>query len=160
MEAIARASCPPVVAELAASVVLAELVALAELAVSAERAEWVVPAELEARVTNGSTTRNIEAARHIRIERPRTALVVRLAEIRWPIARREQGNRLASKAEIWRVIAAEVREQATVRRPAALEIVPAVPALEPEPAIVPEEPEPAIARREPAIAPLAVARIP
>jgi hypothetical protein len=74
-------------AELAASVVLAELAASVVLV------ELAVLAELEARVTAGSTTRNIEAGRHIKIGRPRTALAVRLAEIRWVTARREQGNR-------------------------------------------------------------------
>jgi hypothetical protein len=106
-------------AELAASVVLAELAAsevLAELAaseVSAELAASEVSAELaasEAQVESGSITRSIGAARRIKIGRLQTALGARLAEIRWLIARLEQDNRLASKAETWRAIEPEVRE--------------------------------------------------
>jgi hypothetical protein len=162
-----------VLAEPAASVVSAGLAASVELVVSVELAELGARAGSEAQVASGSTTRSIEAVRHIRIGPPRTALAARLGEIRWLIVRREQGNRLASKVETWRATAAEVLGLAIVpeaRVPgratapeAPVEELPIAPEVRGlELLIAAEEPEPVRAiAAEPAraIAPPAVARI-
>ena len=47
-------------------------------------------------------------------EVPRTGLVVRLEETRFPIGRLAHGNRLADRAEIWPAVAAEEPAKATV----------------------------------------------
>jgi len=58
-------------------------------------------------VTDGSTTRNIEAGLHIGTERLRTDLGERRAVIPSPTAKPAPGNRWAGRAAICRVPAAE-----------------------------------------------------
>jgi hypothetical protein len=58
-------------------------------------------------VTDGSTTRNIEAGRRIGTEGPQTDLGERLAVIRSPTGKPVRGNNWAGRAAICRVLATE-----------------------------------------------------